>query len=64
MNNTVLKDSGTVMYYALAVNGRIVSAKFSDRSAAEQARTTLPEAQRQIAEVVTVDASSRQLLLG
>lgn len=63
MNNTVLKD-GAVMYYALAVNGRVVSAKFSERSAAEQARTQLPAEQQKIAEVVTVDASSRQLLLG
>lgn len=64
MNNTVLQDSGVVMYYALAVNGRVVSAKFSDRSSAEQARTQLPAEQQKIAEVVTVDASSRQLLLG
>lgn len=63
MNNTVLKD-GAVMYYALAVNGRVVSAKFSDRAAAEQARTTLPVDQRTLAEVVTVDSASRQLLLG
>lgn len=63
MNNNVLKD-GTVMYYALAVNGRVVSAKFSDRGAAEQARTTLPADQQNIAEVVTVDSASRQLLLG
>lgn len=63
MNNSVLKD-GTVMYYALAVNGRVVSAKFSDRGAAEQARTSLPAEQQKIAEVVTVDSASRQLLLG
>jgi len=63
MNNKVLQD-GAVMYYALAVNGRVVSAKFSDRGAAEQARTTLPTEQQKIAEVVTVDSASRQLLLG
>lgn len=63
MNNTVLKDD-TVMYYAIAVNGKVVSAKFSDRGAAEQARTSLPVEQQNIAEVVTVDSESRQLLLG
>lgn len=63
MNNKVLQD-GAVMYYALAVNGRVVSAKFSDRGAAEQARTSLPKEQQPIAEVVTVDSASRQLLLG
>ena len=63
MNNKVLQD-GAVMYYALAVNGKVVSAKFSDRGAAEQARTLLTAEQQKIAEVVTVDSASRQLLLG
>lgn len=63
MNNQVLHD-GTVVYYALAVNGRVVSARFSDRTSAEMARPTLPAEQQKLAEVVTVDASSRQLLLG
>ena len=62
--NKALQDSNTVMYYALAVNGKVVSAKFSERFAAEQARTSLSPEQQKIAEVVTVDSSGRQLLLG
>lgn len=64
MNNTVLNDSMTVVYYALAVNGRIVSAKYATSFTAEMARASLPADQQLIAEVITVDAEGRQLLLG
>ena len=65
MNNTVLTD-GTVVYFAVSLNGQIVSQKFTDRFAAEQARQalTLPNEQKQLAEVVVVDQDNRQLLLG
>lgn len=65
MNNEVLND-GTVVYYAVALNGRIVSQKFTDRFAAEQAKHSLalPHEQKKLAEVVVVDQSNRQLLLG
>lgn len=65
MNNQVLTD-GTVVYYAVMLNGSIVSQKFTDRFAAEQAKAALalPHAQKQLAEVVPVDAGNRQLLLG
>lgn len=65
MNNQILAD-GTVTYYAVLLNGRIVSSKYTDRFAAEQAKANLvlsPE-QKQLAEVVAVDANSRQVLLG
>lgn len=63
MHNKVLQD-GLAVYYALAVNGKVVSVKFSDKIAAEHARTQLPVEQQTIAEVVVVDSASRQLLLG
>lgn len=61
--NQVLNDH-TGVYYALAVNGRIVTAKSTERYVAEMARSTLPAHQQKIAELVTVDAAGRQLLLG
>jgi hypothetical protein len=64
MNNTILQDNITVVYYALAVQGRIVTAKFATPSVAESARSQLPADQQSIAEVVTVDSAGRQLLLG
>ena len=65
MNNQVLND-GTVVYYAVMLNGHIVSQKFTDRFAAEQAKQALalPAEQKKLAEVVVVDQSNRQLLLG
>lgn len=63
MNNTILSD-GTVTYYAVLINGQVVSPKFSDRFAAEQHKLTLPTTQQHLAEVCPVDESNRQLLLG
>jgi hypothetical protein len=63
MNKQVLNDD-TVVYYALAVNGRVVTPKVTEKFAAEMARASLPAHQQKIAELVTVDASGRQLLLG
>ncbi len=64
MNNAILNDSMTVVYYALAVRGQIVTAKFASPSTAESARSQLPVDQQAIAEVVTIDGAGRQLLLG
>jgi hypothetical protein len=63
MNNQVLTD-GTVVYYAVLLNGQVISQKFTDRFAAEQARKALPPEQQLLAEVTPVDGSNRQLLLG
>ncbi len=65
MKKQVLNDA-EVVYYAVSVNGRIVSSKYTDRFAAEQAKQSLalPAEQIKLAEVVVVDSSSRQLLLG
>ena len=62
--NTLLRDNSTVVYYALAVNGRIVTARFATPFAAEAARAQIPPEQQALAEVVTVDSLGRQLLLG
>ena len=57
MKNQMLQDGQSVIYYALAVNGQVVSRKFTDRTSAENARSTLPAEQQKLAEVVSVDAS-------
>lgn len=65
MNAEVLND-GTVVYYAVMLSGRVISEKFSDRFAAEQAKNALalPPEVKKLAEVIVVDGSNRQLLLG
>ncbi len=65
MNNQALND-GPVVYYAVMLNGRIVSQKFTDRFTAEQAKQSLalPVEQKRLAEVVVVDQNNQQLLLG
>lgn len=60
---TTIMDTPQV-FYMLMVNGRSVSARFTDRVAAEMARSSLPTDQQKLAEVITVDSSGRQLLLG
>lgn len=51
-------------YYAVKMNGKIITLPVGDRLAAEQAKLNLPEDQRMIAEVVTVTADGQELLLG
>lgn len=63
MNNTILVD-GTVMYYALKVNGQIVSRPVSNPSLLENQKEMLPENQRAFAQIVSVTASGQELLLG
>lgn len=63
MNNTILTD-GTVLYYALKVNGKLVTAPMSDRFMLEQQRQALPQDQRLVAEIVTVTPSGQEVLLG
>ena len=63
MNNSVLTD-GTVVYYALAINNKVISQKFTEKFAAELERSKLPIHQQRLAELVTVDGAGRQLLLG
>lgn len=63
MNNQVLQD-GTVVYYAIAINGRVVSQPFSDRGVAEMERQKLPHNKQILAEVVPVTSAGQQILLG
>lgn len=51
-------------FYAVKVNGRIVSMPTTDRYLAETVRHNLPPDQRPIAEVVIVTQSGQELLLG
>ena len=63
MKNTILTD-GTVVYYAIKVNGQLVSRAVSERAILEAQINTLPPNERAIAEIVTVTASNQEILLG
>lgn len=63
MNNTILTD-GTAVYYAVKVNGMIVTQKFTSQHMAEQAKEQLSPEAKMIAEVVTVTSDNKELLLG
>ena len=63
MNQTILTDN-TVVYYAVKVNGMIVTQKFTSQMAAEQAKEQLPTETKMLAEVVTCTADGKELLLG
>ena len=63
MNNQILAD-GTVLYYALKLDGKIISQPVSERFIAEQHRATLAPDKQPLAEVVTVTPDGRELLLG
>lgn len=63
MNNSILTDS-TVVYYALKVNGVIVSRPVSDRSLLEQQINGLPLTERGSAQIVPVTSGSKEVLLG
>lgn len=52
------------LYYAIKVNGSIVSIKYTDRAAASLHLMQLPKETQVIAEIVTLDNSGRELLLG
>ena len=63
MNKQVLTD-GTVVYYAVKVNGMIVTQKFTSAQMAEQAKEQLSQEAKMLAEVVTVTSDGLELLLG
>ena len=56
-------DNNTV-YYVVKVNGMEVTPKWPDRMMAENSLLSLPDDQRLLAEVVTVTADGKQMLLG
>ena len=63
MNTQILTD-GAVVYYAVKLNGVIVTQKFNSAYTAEQAKEQLAPEARMLAEVVTVTAGGQELLLG
>jgi len=63
MNNMITDDINAVKY-VVRVNGVDISAKFNDRTMAEMALNSLPDEQRFLAEVMSVTADGKQLLLG
>ena len=63
MNQTVLTD-GSVVYYAVKVNGMLVTQKFTSQMAAEAAKQQLSEEAKMIAEVVPCTSDGKELLLG
>jgi hypothetical protein len=63
MNKQILTDS-TFLYYALKVHGKIITPPLFDLALIENYRRNLPPEQQALAEVVTVDRSGTELLLG
>lgn len=63
MNNPI-DEEGNVTYYAVKVNGQIVSPKYSTPQQAEAMFEHLNEEHRAIAEVVPVTADGKQILFG
>lgn len=62
MNNTLL--NGEVLYYALKVDGKVITPAVADRFQLEQFRFNLPVEKQRIAEVVCVTQQGQELLLG
>ena len=63
MNQNILTDN-TNVYYAVKVNGMIVTQKFTSAQMAEQAKEQLSAEAKMLAEVVTVTSAGQELLLG
>jgi hypothetical protein len=63
MNNQILND-GTVLYYALKVDGRIVTPPMLERFMLEDYKKNLPSDQQGLAEVVMVTPDGKEMLLG
>lgn len=51
-------------YYVVKLNGLVASSKYPTRFLAEQHINTLPQDSKMVAEVVIVDKSGKELLLG
>ena len=51
-------------YYALKINGRIITPPLSERSLTETYRSNLPPDQKILAEVVSVTSTGQEILLG
>lgn len=63
MNNTVLTDN-LVAYYALKVNGKIVTPPQLSPAMLEKFKETLTSSDQLLAEVVMVTANGQEILMG
>ena len=63
MNNEII-ENGDVIYYVVKVNGNEVSPRYASALLAEAQIEKLSQAHRAVAEVVTVTAEGKDLLLG
>ena len=64
MEEQRLNDDVNTVQYVLKVNGVPVSGNFTDRTACEMAKNSLPEEQRMLAEVSLVTTDGQQVLFG
>lgn len=64
MNKPILTDSSNLAYYALKVNGRLVTPPMVNPLMLEEYRRNLPDDQKATAEVVSVTSTGTELLLG
>lgn len=62
--NNLIDNNLNMTYYAVKVNGQIVSAKYMSPQQAEMQIQHLNEAHQTIAEVVAVTSDGKELLLG
>lgn len=53
-----------MQYYAIKVNGVIISKSFTDSGTAETFKQTLTESQKQSATIVPVTESGKEILFG
>ena len=63
MQNEII-ENGDVVYYAVKVNGTIVSPRYATPSLAEAQIEHLAEPHRLIAEVVRITADGKEILFG
>lgn len=63
MNNEILNDN-TVIYYVVRVNGQNMSIPSTSKSIAEMEKMKLAPELQMMAEIVSVTADGKQLLLG
>lgn len=64
MNTITDATSQGVQYYALKVNGQIVSRPVTNPVLLEQQKDLLPPEKRGLAEIVSVTESGKELLFG
>lgn len=64
MENQILNNNGSVVYYVVMVNGTAMSAKHNSHMLAEMEMDKLSPELKAIAEVIPVTADGKQVLFG